>query len=164
MRFAALHDATYLYFFAEVTDAVQQVDSGTSLWEDDGVAIYLDVLGDALGPPGADDHELLVRADGTWDDYGTEGLPALGDVVDVADATGYRLEMRFRKDSLNAPVGDALGFDLLLTDDDGWQDDQLDAIGLWFTSARPTCATCCTAEAAPMPWCDTTMYGTLVLD
>jgi len=161
----AIHDATYLYFFARVTDSIIQTDSVSDLWNDDGVALYLDVLGDALGPWAADDHELLVGADGAWGDFGPIGDPATVTVATGASTGGYALEIRVEKASLSAAVGATLGFDALITDDDGWGgDNDLDAFSVWFLSSRPACVTCCTTETQPMPWCDTTTFGTLVLD
>jgi len=163
VRVAAIHDAHAIYFFAEVVDAIQQFDS-TTLWNDDGVTFYLDVLGDASGPFGADDHEIVVRGDGDWIDYDPVGGAATVTVARVATAGGYALEVKVTKASLGASVADAIGFDLLLTDDDGWGDGGYDALGVWFAAERPACATCCTTETRSMPWCDTTVYGTLRLE
>ena len=163
LELQAMHDPGYLYVYARVIDEAYQVDS-VDLWNDDGIAIYLDVLGDALGPYGADDHELIVRGDGMWGDYGPVGTPASLTVAAVPTALGYSIEIQIDKTSLSATVGASMGFDALLTDDDGWGDSNYDAYSVWFVSSRPPCATCCVAEDAAMPWCDTTTFGTLVLD
>jgi hypothetical protein len=163
VRVAAIHDAQRIYFFAEVQDTAQQFDSA-EVWNDDGVAFYLDVEGDASGPFDVDDHEIVVRGDGAWNDFGPVGTSATVSVA-TASATGvYRLEVAIDKASLGAAVGTTMGFDLLVTDDDGWTNSDYDALGVWYTSARPECTTCCVQETENMPWCDTTLYGSLRLD
>jgi hypothetical protein len=163
VRVAAIHDAQRIYFFAEVQDAAQQFDS-EQVWNDDGVAFYLDVEGDASGPFDVDDHEIVVRGDGAWNDFGPVGTSATVTVA-TASATGvYRLEVAIDKASLGAEIGTTMGFDLLVTDDDGWTNSDYDALGVWYTSARPACASCCLQETENMPWCDTTLYGTLRLE
>lgn len=164
LELQAIHDASNLYFFARVIDPTLATDSGADVWNDDGVTIYLDVVNDALGPYAADDHELVIRADGVWADYGPIGTPATVTGVAAAQINGYTIELAIAKSSLSAPVGTTMGFDALITDDDGWGDSNLDAYSVWFISPRPPCAACCTAEGIAQPWCDTTTFGTLVLD
>jgi len=162
-RVAAIHDHDAIYFYVEVDDVVQQFDS-SEVWNDDGVSLFLDVAGDASGIFGIDDHEIVVRGDGLWKDYGPGGaLTALSGEA-IPEGGGYRMELRIAKDSLGATVGEDLGFDLLVTDDDGWNDNRYDALGVWFASSRPECETCCLNETQNMPWCDTTLFGTLRLD
>lgn len=164
LELQALHDATNLYFFVRVTDAIEAIDSGGDIWDDDSVRIYLDAVNDGLGPYGADDHEIVIRADGMWGDYGPVGMSAALTGVAVAETDGYTLELAITKASLSAPLGTMLGFDALLVDDDGWGDSSLDGYSSWFIAPPPHCATCCTSEDTAQPWCDTSTFGTLVLD
>lgn len=162
-RFAALHDDHFIYFFTEVEDSILNVDS-SALWNDDSVSYFLDASGDASGPPGFDDHEIIVRSDGAWSDLGEMAPPA--DVLVAARERqgGYYIEARVRKTSLTPTVTDVLGFNVGVTDDDGIEDGRYDALGIWHESERPPCETCCEELDRPMPWCDTTLNGTLVLD
>jgi hypothetical protein len=160
----ALHDTSNLYFFVRVDDAIEAIDSGTDIWDDDSVRIYLDVANDGLGPFAADDHEIVIRADGMWADYGPVGTSAELTGVAVAETGGYTLELRITKSSLSAPVGSTLGFDVLLVDDDGWGNMSLDGYSAWFVAPPPHCAACCTQETTAQPWCDTSTFGSLVLD
>jgi hypothetical protein len=157
----AMHDEDAIYVFIEVFDPTVMVDSA-DLWQDDAVAIYLDVLGDASGPLADDDHELTVRADGVYEDLPNGSAAVTGEVIETLG--GFVMELRIAKGPLGAPVGTTLGFDLGVWDDDGWGNSDSDAWGLWFTSSRPACADCCAAEDRAQPWCDTTLYGTLRLD
>jgi hypothetical protein len=160
---SAIHDDDAIYFFARVVDSVYAVDS-VAVWDDDGIMLFLDVLGDAAGPYSFDDHGLVVRADGEWSDYGPVGTSADLTAATVHPAGSYSIEVSVAKSSLSATVGGSMGFDLGLTDDDGWSDSAYDASSLWFMSARPECATCCTDQTANQPFCDTTMFGTLILE
>ena len=160
----ALHDATNLYFFVRVVDAIEAIDSGDDIWDDDSVRIYLDAANDGLGPYAADDHEIVIRADGVWADYGPVGTSAALTGIAVAETDGFTLELQITKASLSAPPGTTLGFDLLLVDDDGWGDMSLDAFSSWFIAPPPHCAACCTAEDTAQPWCDTSTFGSLILD
>jgi hypothetical protein len=160
---SAIHDSGSIYFFARVTDSIYQVDS-TSVWDDDGIAVYLDVAGDASGPFAEDDHDLVVRADGQWSDYGPVGTSADLTTATLHPAGGYTIEMAVDKASLSSTVGDSMGFDLSLTDDDGWSNNGYDASSLWFMSTRPPCASCCLDQTTNQPFCDTSMFGTLILE
>ncbi len=162
VRFGAMHDATYLYFFAAVTDETIQVDS-TDVWNDDGVVFYLDGNGDALGGFGNDDHAVVVRGDGMWQDYGNGPAPTLSGTRLLVTG-GYNLEIRIARSSLSATIGASMGFDLALTDDDGRVDSDYDGWSMWFKSDRAECASCCTGSGPSDPYCDTTLYGTLMLD
>lgn len=160
----AIHDSTAIYFFIDVVDSIVEVDS-TEVWNDDGIALYLDTAGDAAGEFGVDDHDLVVRADGMWDDFGPVGTAA--DLTgSILQGTGtYTMELKITKSSLGTTPGGSMGFDLGLTDDDGWSSTtyDYDASSLWFQAARPECGTCCAGQTVNQPWCDTTMFGTLIL-
>lgn len=161
------HDATKLYLALEVIDDDIRADS-TELYQDDSVGVYLDAVGDALGPYGIDDHEIYFRPSDPPNvkDYGPGGasLDVGGSVLNTEN--GYTFEISLSKSSLG--VGGALpaeiGFDLALNDQDqsGGGGDRF-AYGLWFKSARPACPTCCAAEMGQRAWCDTTMFGRLRL-
>jgi len=157
----AIHDGAHLYFFAHVDDSVVKVDSQEA-WNDDGITLFLDVANDASGPYAEDDHALVVRADGTYADYGPVGSPANLTVATARPNGGYDIEMQIDDDSLSGTVGSQLGFDLLLTDDDGvGNDTDYDASSIWYQSKRPACTDCCTDGTSP--WCDTTLYGKMMM-
>lgn len=162
VRFGAMHDATYLYFFAAVTDETHQVDS-PEVWNDDGVAFFLDGNADALGTFAADDHAIVVDGDGSWMDYNTGPDPTLTGTRLMVTG-GYHLEIRLTRSSLGATIGGSIGFDLALTDDDGRVDSDYDGYSMWFKSSRAECAACCPGAGPSGPYCDTTLYGSLVLD
>jgi Carbohydrate family 9 binding domain-like len=157
------HDASQIYFAIHVTDDVRVVDS-IDLLDDDGFSLYLDAHGDASGAFGEDDHDLVVRADGTWNDYASGAAHLTLDGVVLADpaADGFTAEIAIAKASLgtHGVLPAQLGFDLALTDDDGLG---AFAYGLWFLSNRQSCTACCPASN-PAAWCDTTTYGSLLLD
>jgi hypothetical protein len=157
----AIHDDAHLYFFAHVDDSIIKVDSPDA-WNDDGVTLFLDVADDASGPYAEDDHALVVRADGTYTDYGPVGTSANLTVATARPNGGYDIEVQVDDDSLSSTVGSQVGFDLLLTDDDGvGGDTNYDASSLWYQSSRPACPDCCQNGASP--WCDTTMYGKMMM-
>lgn len=113
-------DYDYLYFGLRVHDDALVVDSGTSLWHDDGVEIGLDGLHDR-GGWAADDHRYTLRIDGTLGDLGT--IQGNSNVVTAirAVAGGYEIEMAIPWGNLGgAPVesGRVVGFNLGLSDDD----------------------------------------------
>jgi hypothetical protein len=157
-------DAQRLYFAFDVVDDSVVTDS-VELYSDDSVALYLDAAGDASGGYGLDDHEILFRPSTAPNvkDYGPNGA-ALQIEGDIQPGTnGYQIEIALPKDSLgvSGPVPKVLGFDLALNDDDNVGGQKSFAYGLWF-QASSTCPTCCSAETSARPWCDTTLFGTLV--
>jgi hypothetical protein len=160
-RFALLHDAQYIYVAILVEDDVA-ASGGGQLFEDDGIALYLDAQHDASGPFGWDDHEIIVNHLGTWQDYApaAAAVDLTGDLATTA--TGFTLEFRLAKGSLGATLGGELGFDLALIDNDGLGTAGADSYGLWYVSGRPACPSCC--AGTPEAWCDTTLFGTVVLD
>jgi len=162
IQFASLHDDQYIYFFFDVTDDLIRIDS-TSLFEDDAVNIYIDAAGDRSGPYGADDHELVVDAAGTYDDYAVGAAPLTLSGQVMQTGTGYRIELRISKTSLGAsPLPSNLGFDVAITDDDGFGNSDSDCYGLWYVAARQHCTACCSGGA--QAWCDTSVFGRLVLE
>lgn len=159
-----VHDDQRIYFGVVVHDDHRAVDS-TALYDDDALLFYLDARGDASGPFGSDDHELVLRADGMYKDYSQGAAPAQleGVVVSAAASADFTVEIALPKTSLGAtgPLPGRLGFDVALTDDDGFG---AYAYGLWFLSPRPNCATCCVNAGGARAWCDTTTFGGLVLE
>ncbi len=159
--FQILHDAANIYVFARVIDDSVQVDSQQT-YDDDSVNLYLDVANDRSGAYGDDDHELIVAADASWWDFGpATSLPTVT-AARVLTSTGWNVEFRIAKTGLFAPVGNAIGFDFALNDDDDGQG--YDGYGLWYEKAGPRCADCCTGWSTAQAWCDTTMLGQLLLD
>jgi len=158
------HDGSNIYFAARVLDERRVVDS-PNLYDDDAVLLYLDARGDANGVFAADDHEIVVRADNMWHDYaqGSAAVALDGQVLPGMLDQGFTVEIEISKASLGAGavLPTQLGFDVALTDDDGFG---AYAYGLWFLSSRPSCAACCPSSPGARAWCDTTTFGTLVLD
>jgi hypothetical protein len=159
-----LHDDQRIYFGVVVHDDHRVVDS-TLLYDDDAVHFDLDARADAAGPYGTDDHEIVLRADGMYHDYaqGAAAVQLEGVVVTNGQSADFTVEIALPKTSLGAtpPLPARLGFDVALTDDDGFG---AYAYGLWFLSQRPVCATCCVNQGGARAWCDTTTFGGLVLE
>ncbi len=164
VTFQCLHDAQNLYFAIRVQDDNLLVNS-MQLYDDDAVHLYLDARGDATGAFGADDHELVIRSDAMYRDYGPVAIVSLfGSIVSYAASTDdFDIEIGIAKSSLGAdsPLPARLGFDLGISDDDG-----LGAFsyGLWHLADRPVCTSCCTDWPGVRAWCDTTTFGTLILE
>lgn len=162
IQFASLHDSQYIYFFFDVDDSLIITDS-TALYDDDAVNLYLDAAGDRSGPYGFDDHELVIDADGVYDDYATGAATLVISGVAQRVNGGYRIELSLSKSSLGAgTLPGTLGFDIAITDDDGLGSSQSDCHGLWYIDPPPYCGSGCCASQ-PQPWCDTSTLGRLVL-
>ena len=162
IQFASLHDSQYIYFFFDVDDDLIRTDS-TNRYDDDAVNLYLDAAGDRSGAYGFDDHELVIDADGVYDDYATGASTVVLSGVAQQVTGGYRIEMRLTKSSLGAgTLPSTLGFDVAITDDDGLGNTNSDCHGLWYIAPPPYCGTSCCANG-PQPWCDTSTLVELVL-
>lgn len=159
VRFASLHDATYLYFFFQVSDSLLNTD-GPYLYDDDAIILYLDAAGDRSGWYGWDDHKIAL-SDGYWQDYADSSseISLTGDYATTG--AGYNFEIRIRKDSLGAaPLATNLGFDVMLADDDTYG--ETDCWGWWYIAPAPHCGDCCEGDIS-YPGCDTSVMGRLVL-
>jgi hypothetical protein len=160
VEFAALHDDDNLYFFLRVEDS-EKVDDSDSPRQDDAVVLYIDGAGDRSGPYGNDDHAIVLTLGAEVRDYPDDVAEVSG--TRLLTPAGYNIEVAISKSSLYeiAPDGH-LGFDLAIIDDDGLGNPMPDAVGLWTLADGPRCgADCCPSGASP--WCDTTMFGQLVL-
>ena len=156
-----LHDDEALYFLIEATDDRLMAGSN-NITNDDGLSFYLDGLGDRSGPYMEDDHAVIVNARGRYVNVTASSVALLGS-VDTGTG-GYIAEYRIEKSAIGGSgTASEMGFNWALFDNDGFgDDDTLDALGLWFLPDGPRCADCC--ASAPLPWCDTTMLGRLILE
>jgi len=159
--FSSMHDAEFIYFALIVEDN-QVLPAVHPMWEDDSIAIYLDAAGDGAGPFGGDDHEIIIGSDGPYRDYAPDPADAVLHGSTIATTNGYALEIGVRKDSLGVgTLPGVIGFDIAIHDDDTDGDA---AFGLWFRDSGPSCADCCTSFEHPEAWCDTTIFGSLILE
>ena len=162
--FRCLHDGEQVYFGIHVSDD-KLVSNSTELYDDDAVHLYIDAAGDASGHFGSDDHEIVVRADGVYQDYaqGASVVSLVGKVLPQPASSSFTVEIALGKASLGAgtPLPSAIGFDLAISDDDG---PVSFAYGLWYLSTRTACFDCCLSFGGKRAWCDTTTFGQLVLD
>jgi len=121
----ALWDSEYLYLFVDVNDEDLQNDSGES-WQDDSVEIYVDGGNDKATRYGDDDYQYRAA----WNTevpeiqeyhHGARSLPGVEFIVSETD-DGYVLEIKFPWKALliekDAALGDLLGFDIHINDDD----------------------------------------------
>jgi len=161
ITFASMHDAQYIYFALIIEDDTV-LDARDPLWNDDSVTVYLDTDGDRIGPLGNDDHEIVIGSNGTYRDYAPGVNAAVLEGARIQTADGYALEVGIRKDSLGNPsLPGSIGFDIAINDDD---DGGSAAFGLWHVRVATRCETCCTGLDHAEPWCDTTTYGSLILE
>ena len=169
-QFRMVHNASYVGWFIEVSDAAPVNDDGAA-YLDDAVSIYLDLDGDNSGLWQAQDREIIVDIGETVELYNNEiGDPDKPDVDrDYSPVVGgFTLELRLRRGTYWGPDITTVGFNLALFDDDDNSDTDggtyPDAYGLWFDAPGPRCANCCAAWPRDEAWCDTSFNGTLVLD
>jgi len=121
----ALWDSEYLYLFVDVNDEDLQNDSGES-WQDDSVEIYVDGGNDKATIYGDDDYQYRAA----WNTevpeiqeyhHGARSMPGVEFIVSDTD-DGYVLEIKFPWTALliekDAALGDLLGFDIHINDDD----------------------------------------------
>jgi hypothetical protein len=164
VTFAAMHDDDFLYFAVIVVDDLIVTDNPQGpVFEDDAISLFIDARNDRSGPFGLDDHEIVVDAESTWEDYADAPPPDLDGEV-VVDSSGFVLELAIDKRTLGVAVlGDELGFDIGVNDDDDLGGPDADAFGLWHVEEAARCPTCCTAFEHAEAWCDTTVLGALRL-
>ena len=160
----AVHDDGHLYIAVEVQSDPNIVTDSFQLFEDDAMNVYLDGDNDRGGMYGQDDHAIVVRADGAWEDTAHSGTSGV-EVGSEIDGDGYAIEVKIPKSLLgNGPSPDLVGFNFAITDDDGLGSSESDAYGLWILAEGPRCASCCQGVTdEPQAWCDTTMLGELSL-
>ena len=151
-RIAAVHTETDIYLLVAVDD--------TDVRDGDAIELFIDSAGDALGPYGVDDHDLVI---GPYRD----GVMQYNDRASDLDIGGmliptkgrYVMELRIAKNSMGAdPLPQTLGFNFAIIDQDA---DGL-GYGLWYAAAGPHCENCC-EDVETGPWCDTTTNGMLTL-
>ncbi|MBI4511837.1 MAG: hypothetical protein HY698_19540 [Deltaproteobacteria bacterium] len=163
---AACYTKRSLYFAVRVFDDQVVLDSSEP-YEDDLVALFLDMEGDRSGPPGADDHVFWVTPEGACGRLASRG-PNI-DCAATRVSGGYLLEARVDV----SPTFPSIGFNVGASDDDGLANHPplsmgaADAFVLWYVPDTPACQECCTEDVYshdPQPWCDTTRMGVMVFD
>jgi fibronectin type 3 domain-containing protein len=117
----ALWDASYLYLLVETTDDIRTVDSGTALFNDDAVELFLDA-DNSNGPSyGGNDFQFLFSADGTTFQESKHNATAGVSFARVNGPGGsYTMEIRIPWTTLTvAPAANnLLGIDVQVDDDD----------------------------------------------
>jgi hypothetical protein len=170
--FKTAHDAQFLYFAIVVQDDVlievpEDPSPTYNIYNDDSVSLYIDAAGDAAGPYGVDDKELVLSSTGYVAQY--PSTTPLSPTVQIDGAvsktdTGYAFEIGIDKATLGVAVlPTSLGFSLAVNDDDGHGTDSYDAIGVWSWDDSAPCPTCCGSAEHADAWCDTTTLGRLNL-
>ena len=120
-NFKALWDDTYLYVLADVTDDVLKNES-TTVYDDDGVEVYVDINNDKATTYGANDVQYTFD----WNDGTTvNALPAGRSTtgityVSVTRTGGYIVEARIPWSTLQGSpaIGQLVGMDFMINDDD----------------------------------------------
>jgi hypothetical protein len=167
VRFAVAYDATRILFAVEVDDDIvstppEEPEDSYRLWNDDSISLYLDFAGDATGPYGDDDVEIVIATNG-W--YGqSPQTPHLQPTFELRGTVaprpnGYAMEFAIMKSSLPVTPGNEIGFSIGVNDSDGMRSDGYDAIGVWYRAPHTDCPSCCSDH--PDTWCDTNTLGRL---
>lgn len=135
--FRMMWDTNNLYLLAEITDDVQQNDSGSQQWKDDSVELYIDANDDNLSDFGATDYQYSFVWNGASvtvkesKNNATAGVSA----ARVATANGYLMEVSVPWSTLQQMAvieGALVGVDVQVNDDDdgGTRDGKLS----WFNT------------------------------
>jgi uncharacterized protein YjdB len=133
-RWRAMYDATNLYVLVEVKDNAKYSDSGASWWEDDVVELFIDG-NNSKGTTydGVNDFQLGFRYnDGVVNVGGNSVNRTAGIVFAIQNVNGgYNLEAKIPWTTIGVTpqVGNQLGFDIAVDDDDngGTRDAQVTA-------------------------------------
>ena len=146
-------DLTYLFVAVHVSDDIRGVHPTAANFQpylDDAVELYLDGLHDRTQNYGADDHQLVVTADGHNGEY-KNGQPAGAvpasefAVKNYPAGAGFSIELRVPWSALGAAAvanGRVVGFDLEVDDDDSTTPTQqeLTRYLTWWNMTSPPCA------------------------
>lgn len=117
----ALWDDQYLYVLVDVTDDQRRTDSGSSVWDDDSVEIYIDGRNEKASSYDENDLQFLFRPPETTVYLGgsNSGASTAGIVPGWDSRTdGYTLEVRFPWSTLGITPGGQIGFEVHVNDDD----------------------------------------------
>ncbi|MCX6180595.1 MAG: Ig-like domain-containing protein, partial [Bacteroidetes bacterium] len=148
--FKFIWDNQYLYVLTEITDDKKMKDS-QNFYEDDAIEIYFDINNDKAKTYGSNDVQYTFR----WNDNSIQSNPSGRSSSGinfsmVASMTGYIFEARIPWTTLsaNAAVGEIIGFDLHVNDDDdgGSRDGKMS----WNSSSDNA-------------WQDPSLFGTIAL-
>lgn len=119
--FKTTWDATNLYVFVQVTDEAKVNDSGTAVYEDDGVELYIDISNSKASTYGANDYRYSFR----WNDltvYEGQWNKVTGVTFgQAATANGYAMEIKLPWSTLgqsSPAAGILIGLDVHVNDDD----------------------------------------------
>lgn len=129
----ALYDSDNLYLGVEVTDDITYAEqAGDTIWQNDGMEIWIDGANNAGAFPGElDNYQLVTDSNGAKQGYRNNEVAALVAVVENAaarDGTNYRLEVKIPLDAIaDLDMGKGMGFNITIIDADaaqnagGWQ-------------------------------------------
>jgi hypothetical protein len=165
LSLAAKYDADFLYFAVIVQDdAVVSNSPGDAVYEDDSVSLFFDGEGDGAGAWGFDDHEVAIGASGYWEDTSIGQSVDLEGDVDLTEV-GYVIEVSILRSSISGDdLPGRVGFDFALNDDDGLGSANGDGYALWYQAEGPHCDDCCPEAEHAEAWCDTSIFGLLLLE
>jgi hypothetical protein len=112
-------DNDKFYLFLEVSDDQLEAGPDAAAYQDDGIEIYFDINNDKSSTYGADDYQYRFRINDIVSEKNghTTGV----DFVQNNTATGYDFEIAIPWSTLGGStpsIGDLLGFDVHLIDDD----------------------------------------------
>jgi hypothetical protein len=127
VEFACVADSDYIYFALKVWDDSKIVDenTGSDVWQDDSVEVYVDGGNEKVGAYDANDRQLTIGRDnigGDIDDpkMGGQG-PGSGTKAAVIDTNyGWAVEAATPLATYGIPAveGTVIGFNVQLNDDD----------------------------------------------
>jgi hypothetical protein len=163
-------DLQYLYVAAAVTDDVRALHPGTAdYFQDDAFQVYLDGNHDRAVTYGADDLDLLMRADNAGEQYDIAtdmdipGLPmgALSATQDAGVNASWNIELAIpwsRLGPLTPTAGRVIGIDLIIDDDDKDDDSGVPDRKHYLILFQNSTDTACQE-----PWCSTAAFGDALL-
>lgn len=117
--YKAMWDATNFYLLVDVIDDQKKNDSGTQIYNDDAVEVFIDIGNDKATTYGANDFQYTFR----WNDNTVyEKTNKITDVTFAKkdNGSGYVMEIKFPWSTLTASpaTNQAIGFDVAINDDD----------------------------------------------
>jgi len=119
-----LFNGTSMYILVEVSDTSLNNDSGTEWWNDDAVELYMD--GDNSknsSYDGENDFQLGFRWNDDEVNVGGNSVSNISGIkfTQYQTNSGYNLEVKIPWNTIgvNPEVGDTIGFDVAVDDDDG---------------------------------------------
>ena len=123
----AAYDSDNLYLGVEVIDDITYAEkTGDTIWQNDGMEIWIDGSNNAGAFPGEEDNfQIVTDSNGAKYGYRNDNVNALVDVVENAaerDGTNYKLEVKIPLDAIvGLDMGNGMGFNITIVDADGAQ-------------------------------------------